>query len=90
MTAGLSPTMTEALRRCRESGGLKYVRGGIWIEATQSPRPFERLSGTQRLFAEKPLPWSTTSHTINALVRRGVVREAEKHPDGYLIRVEAT
>jgi hypothetical protein len=90
MSTDLSPDMTEALRRCREAGGLKYVRGGFWIEATADPAPFERLSGTQRLFAKKPLPWSTTSHTIKALVRRGVVREAEKHPDGYLIRVEAT
>jgi hypothetical protein len=70
--------MTEALRRCRESGGLKYVHGGFWIEATQDPAPFERLSGTQRLFAVKPLPWSTTTHTIKALLKRGVVFEPEE------------
>ena len=78
MSDSLSPTMAEALRRCVAARGLKYVRGGFWIEATQDPAPFERLSGTQRLFAEKPLPWSTTTHTIKALLARGVVFEPEE------------
>ena len=82
MTAGLSPTMAEALRRCRESGGLKYVRGGFWIEATADPRKVQASLAHDR-------PWSTTTHTIQALVRRGVVREIE-HRDGHPIRVEST
>lgn len=54
MTAGLSPTMAEALRRCRESGGLKYVRGGFWIEATADPRKVQASLAHDR-------PWSKGS-----------------------------
>lgn len=85
MTTDLSPVMAEALRRCRESGGLVYVRGGFWIEATQDPL---HLGARPRLFGAKPIPWSTTTHTIKALVKRGVVRETGR--EAYPTRVEAT
>ena len=89
MTADLSPTMTEALRRCVATSGLQYVRGGFWIEATQDPAPFLSLSGSQRLFAVKPLPWSTTTHTIKALLKRGVVFEPEPARGDYPTLVQA-
>lgn len=79
MTAGLSPTMAEALRRCRESGGLKYVRGGFWIEATQDPEPFLSLSNRPQTSRSEALPWNTTTHTIRALEARCLIREAKRY-----------
>ena len=70
MTENLSPAMAEALRRCAAAGGLKYVRGGFWIEATQDPAPFLRLGHSPQTARSDALPWSTTTHTIKALLKR--------------------
>ena len=87
MTTDLSPVMAEALARCRSAGGLKYVRGGFWVEATQDPAPFLALSQRPQTSCSEALPWHTTSHTIKALVKRGVVRETGR--EAYPTRVEA-
>ncbi len=83
MTENLSPTMAEALRRCATSGGLKYVRGGFWVEATQDPAPFLRLGHSPQTSRDAALPWSTTTHTIKALLKRGAVFEPEEARGEY-------
>lgn len=89
MTAGLSPPMAEALQRCYAAGGLRYVRGGFWIETTQDPAPFLRLSQSPQMARSSTLPWHCSTHTVKALVKRKVVCEVE-FKDGYPTRVEAT
>lgn len=70
MSDALSPTMAEALRRCVAARGLKYVRGGFWVEATQDPAPFLALGHAPQTARSEALPWSTTTHTIKALLKR--------------------
>lgn len=70
MSGTLSPTMAEALRRCVAARGLKYVRGGFWIEVTQDPAPFLRLGHAPQTARSDALPWNTTTHTIKALLKR--------------------
>jgi hypothetical protein len=64
MTAGLSPPMAEALQRCYAAGGLRYVRGGYWIEATQDPAPFLRASQAPQMARSDALPWHCSTHMV--------------------------
>lgn len=90
MSDSLSLTMRDALAHCAAAGGLKYVRGGFWIEATQDAAAFLSLSKSQRLFASTgTLPWHTTTHTIKALLKRGVVFEPEEARGEYPTLVKA-
>lgn len=90
MKDDLSPTMAEALRRCVAAGGLKYVRGGFWVEATRDPAPFLRLGHSPQTARSEALPWHTTTHTVKALLKRGVVFEPTEARGEYLALVRAT
>ena len=90
MSDTLSPTMAEALRRCVAARGLKYVRGGFWVEATQDPAPFLRLGHAPQTARSEALPWHTTTHTIKALLRRGVVFDPPEARGEYPTLVRAT
>lgn len=71
-TKTVSPTMQEALDKMKEHGRLDYWRGGWW---TYPGAPFRR--GYMTGFGElrEPIGWYATSHTINALRRRGLIRD---------------
>ena len=43
------------------------MRGGYWVEATVEPQAFLACRTLDR-------PWYTGTHTVKALVRRGLVR----------------
>lgn len=62
----LSSSQTEALEKARPDG-LRYIRGGYWVEAG---------TDTQAFLAQGPTPnrpWHCTTTTVQALVRRGLL-----------------
>ena len=81
----LSPTMREALVHIAANGGtVEYMRGGWWITPGTPTRTQRDAGGGY----DVPDGWSTTTHTITALVKRGLIRgistRADFHgPDGY-------
>jgi len=62
----LTPKQEEALEKAKEAGGLHYVRGGYWVQATVDPKKgFNRRDPCR--------PWCAPTATIQALVRRGLL-----------------
>ncbi len=70
MATALNAQQQVALAHARAGGGLRYVRGGYWVEATVEPQAFLACRMLDR-------PWYTGTHTVKALVRRGLVRWTE-------------
>jgi len=62
-TAKLAPKQEEALQKAQEAGGLRYVRGGYWVQATVET--FDHRSPRR--------PWCAPTQTVQALVRRGLL-----------------
>lgn len=87
MTAKLSPTMAHALNKARflGNGQLERWPGGFW---TYPGCPWKQGTGQN---ARYRIPaWSVSTHTVDALLRRGLVKSIEEQRPGWSVRVEVT
>ena len=65
----LSDTQRETVRRMKDAGGkIERWPGGFWT----TPGMTQNLRGYPE--------WSVTTHTIKALVRKGVIKESKLQP----------
>lgn len=73
----LSHQQQDALDRARKTGGLRYVRGGYWVELGVDPEVFRAYD-----FRDPARPWHTSTQTVQSLVRKGVLAWTDTSP-GY-------
>ena len=78
----LSPQQEDALKRARDAGGLRYVRGGYWVEAGTDPEAFLAFA-----WDDQKRPWHALSVTVKALVKKGLLVWTDTSP-GYPVRAE--